>query len=177
MVAYSANSIIRNSFITGTYTGLCIYYPASFCGNAFFNNKIQNIYYGIRTEYARAYSLNNNEVSGCDTGIYVGTNRTDRMAIPMLQEIRRNYIKGSSTAAITVYNHSVPGAFQGPRIKTEYNRVKSSDDYAILSSVSTDLPFSYMSAYSDNTGSRISRFRNEGFISSGDILSDLNYVN
>lgn len=174
---YTGSGIVRNSFITGGYSNIVIYYPAAYSGSALFNNKLQNNILGIRAEYPRALSINYNEVAGCETGIYTGTIRTDRMSIIYPQEIRRNFVKGTSYAGFTVYNHNVPGAFAGPRVKIEYNKIKGSDDYGVSSVNSTDTPFSYLIAHSEHTGSRMSRYRNEGFISSGDTTSDLNYVN
>lgn len=99
------------------------------------------------------------------------------MVIPYLQEVKRNFVKGISYCGYSIYQHTTGGRNLGPRVKIEYNKVKGSDDYAIAASTTSDSPYIGMIAYSEHTGSRMSRYRNEGFVSQGDTISDLNYVN
>lgn len=174
---YSSSVILRNSFITGAYTAYWEGYShSSYSGSALFNNKILSVYMGTYISHPKIVVLNYNEVSSCDSGLNINTFRTDRMAIPFLSEIKSNYIKGTSYSGFTMNSESV-GPGRVARIKIENNKVRGMDDYPLGSPNTFDgWPFVSSNFMAEHTGARISRYRNEGFLSDGDISSGLSWV-
>lgn len=175
---YSSSVIIRNSFLSGMYTGYWEGYShSSYNGSAIFNTKIQNVYNAIYLEAPKIAFVNYNEVSNNDVSIYVGGFRTDRMAIPFLNEIRYNYLKGTSSAGFRLTDESI-GPRRTPRIKIENNKARGMDDYPMTSARTFDgSPFINSDFMSEHTGSRMTRYRNVGFLFESDISSDQSWAN
>lgn len=168
--------IVRNSFIAGMYTGIWSYYASSYTGNAAFNNKILGIVNGIYAEAPRAFAANYNEIALCDLGIYSGVMRFDRFCIPYWREVKRNFVKGTSNRGYSLYDEGVsPGRLN--KIKLHSNKARGMDDYSIIARTYTGNPWVEMNSMADHTGSRLSRYRNEGHVSSGDVSSALSYLN
>ena len=169
--------ILRNSFITGAYTGMYIYYPSSFSGSSVFNTKFVSHVLGIYAEAPRAFSINYNEFASHEYSVTINGQRTDRMAIPFLQELRFNYAKGTLHSGFRITAESV-GPRRGSRIKIENNKARGMDDFPLGGSNTFDAwPFVNSNFMSEHTGSRMSRYRNEGFLPDGDTSSDLSWSN
>jgi len=164
--------------MSGMYSGCWEgYIHSSYTGSAVFNTKIQNVYNGIYLEFPRVAFVNYNEVSNNDTSIYIGSFRTDRMVIPFSNEVRYNYLKGTSYAGFRITDESV-GPRRSARIKIENNKARGMDDYAVISSKTYDgSPFVNSDFMSEHTGSRMSRYRNGGFLAEGDTSSDQAWAN
>jgi len=157
------------------YTGYWHYYTASYLGNGLFNNKIQGCINGLYADGPRAFAYNYNEVATCDYGMHIGAMRVDRMVVPFFNEMSHNYIKGSSNRAFNLNSETV-----GPRrlhkVRIEYNKIRAMDDYAIVGNTFDGWPIEGLNSLAENTGSRLTRYRNEGFFSEGDTSSDLSAV-
>jgi len=175
---YSASVIIRNSFISGMYTAYWEGYShSSYSGTGIFNTKFLSTLYATYIEQPKVAFLNYNEIASCDYGIRVTTFRTDRMAVPFVNEVRFNLIKGTSHSGIYLNSETV-GPRRTARIKVENNKVRGMDDYALSGSNTFDaFPFVNSNFMAEHTGSRISRYRNEGFLPDGDTSSDLTWSN
>ena len=169
--------IIRNSLIMGMYSGYWHYYPTSYTGSALFNNKIFSNIYGIYGTLATsAFSANYNEVLYCDYGITLNSLRADRGVKPHFMEIKRNSIKATSNSAFSFADETV-GPMRIAKIKFENNKARGMDDYIINSRMFDGMSSVDMNAMADHTGSRLSRYRNEGYVISGDFSSALVYAN
>lgn len=175
---YSSSVIVRNSFLTGMYSGFFTAYDvSSYSGHGLFNNKLISVYNGIYLERPKCFSVNYNEVANANNAFTMYTMRTDRMAIPFPSEMRYNYAKGMANAGFLLASESV-GPRRASRIKIEGNKVRGIDDYPIGSSNTFDAwPHINSNFMSEHTGSRISRYRNEGFFTEGDTSSDLSWSN
>ena len=168
----AGHAIFRNSVVMGMYTGYWNYYATSHTGPAYFNNKILGTVLGFYSDGAKAFAFNYNEIAMCDSGLSHYTLRVDRQAIPFPQEIRFNSIKGSANAGIRLNSESV-GPRRVPRIWIEQNKIRGMDDCSILGQTFDGFAYIGSNFMSEHTGSRISRYRNEGHMNEGDTSSDL----
>lgn len=166
--------VVRNSYIASTFSGVSIYSQSSQAGSLICNNKFQGVINGIYTDGVKAFSFNYNEIATHSIGIYVAVIRTDRGTIPAPKEMRFNYCKGSSDCAFRVYDET-EGPRRSPRIKIEYNKARAMDDYAVVGQSFSASPYISSNFMAEHTGSRMSRYRNEGFIAEGDASSDLTW--
>lgn len=173
LYCYAGHSIWRNSVFVGMRS-VTMKYNTSYTGSAAFNNKLL----GVISTYIQdveLFTFNYNEIASCDTGVNIGNMRLDRNIIPFPNEIRRNFVKGSSYAAFLLYNESV-GARRVPRVKIEYNKIRAMDDYAFVGQAFGAWPIVATDMFSEHSGSRLTRYRNEGPMAQGDTSSDLSYV-
>ena len=172
----SSGLVVRNCYIASASSGIAIYNTSSYAGFGIFNNKIQGcltpIYAGSTI---RAAVINYNELATCDLGILMTSLRVDRGIIPSLREIRYNYIKGSSQYGINVSDETV-GPRRVPRIKIENNKIRAMDDYSFAGRNFSGSPYVNTNAMAEHTGSRLSRYRNEGHMAQGDTSSDLSWT-
>lgn len=173
---YPGAGIVRNSIIMSTYAGLVQYYVTSYNGCGFFNNKIIGAIRGIRVEYPRVHFSNYNEISMSDYAFQYTTIRTERNIIPFFNEVRRNYIKGTSYNAFNFFSENI-GKVRLPRIRIENNKIRGMDDYSVVGQLFNGSPYVSTDCVAEHTGVRLSRQRNEGHVSQGDATSDLNYQN
>ena len=169
---YSAHGIFRNNVVLGMYSGYWNLSAVSYTGAAWFNNKILNTILGIYSESQKAFAFNYNEIATCDSAISFYNGRVDRMVIPYFNEIRYNTIKGSSYAGIRLNAESV-GPRRLPRIKLGYNKIRGMDDYSLVGQTFSGFQYEGANFMAEHTGSRLSRYRNEGHFSEGDTSSDL----
>lgn len=173
--AQYANMIARNNVVMNMYSGYWLYYNSSYTGSGLFNNKILGTFNGFYADGQKALAVNYNEVATCDAGINSYTHRVDRMVIPFFNEIRHNLVKGTSNRGFSI-NAETVGPRRLPRMRLDYNKVRASDDYAISGQIFDGWPMEGFNALAEHTGSRLSRYRNEGFMSEGDTSSDLSAV-
>jgi hypothetical protein len=173
---FGANSgiwILRNStiVIVGAIYG---YITPSFSGCALFNNKIMSLY-RVYSDSLRSYAINYNEIATCDQGIQFVTARTDRSVIPSFNEIRYNSIKGTSNIGIFLNSETV-GTRRLWRVRIENNKFRGMDDHSNAGSTFDGWPYVSSNAMAEHTGSRLSRYRNEGHVLQGDTSSNLSAV-
>ena len=174
LLSYSAHMIARN----GVYMNMRSFnfrYNVSYTGNAAFNNKFLGVIH-FYCQDVENFAINYNEFAGGEYGVYLSSMRVDRMVSPHLSEIRRNFIRGTSYSGIGLYDETV-GPRRIPRIRIENNKIRGTDDYAWVGRVFGGSPIVEFDAFSEHTGSRLSRYRNEGFVGQGDTSSDLSYAN
>lgn len=172
---FSAGCIIRNSYIANSQTAIFVYYVGSFAGVGIFNNKINGCLYGLYSEGVRSYSINYNEISTADVGIRFGGMRTERGVLPAPNEVRYNYIKGTSNSGFNIYQETV-GPRRLQRIKIENNKLRGMDDYSVAGQTFSGNPYVNSNFMSDHMGSRMSRYRNEGHMAEADTSSDLSWT-
>jgi hypothetical protein len=169
---YTAHAIFRNSVVMGMYTGYWNYYSVSYTGTAYFNNKIFGTILGLYSDGAKAFAFNYNEIATTDSALSLFTARVDRLVIPYPNELRFNTMKGSSNSGIRLNSESV-GPRRAPRLWIEQNKVRGMDDYSVAGQTFDGWPYIGSNFMSDHTGSRLSRYRNEGHMTEGDTSSDL----
>ena len=171
--SYAGHTIWRNCVIMNMRS-FWWRYNTSWTGNAVFNTKILNVLSTYLYDN-ECFAFNFNEIATCDTGINVTNLRTSRLIVPRNNEIRRNLIKGTSYTAINMFEETV-GPRRIPRIKMEYNKIRATDDYTFVGRFFSGSPMVATDAAAEHTGSRLSRYRNEGPVAQGDTSSDLSYV-
>lgn len=171
---YACNCINRNNVVIGMYTGYYIYSTTSYTGNQYFNNKITQCINGLYTTNAKALAFNYNEIATCDSGILLFDNRVDRYVVPFFNQIRRNYIKGTANRGIGL-NTETFGPRRLPRVQFDYNKVRATDDYSINGQAFNGWYHLGSNFMAEHTGSRMSRYRNEGHFTEGDTSSDLSW--
>lgn len=171
--SYAGHMILRNSTVIG-HRSVWARYNASIVGSAFFNNKILGVY-STQIYDLECYFFNYNEIATCDTGLILSTMRTSRNVLANFNEIRRNLVKGTSNYGFGLYGETV-GPRRVPRTLMEYNKVRGSDDYAVVGQSFGGSPLYAFDCMADHTGSRVSRYRNEGTYGQGDTSSDLSYA-
>jgi len=171
----TAGFVVRNSFIAGSYSGVSGYIFSSFGGCGVFNNKFLGTLISFNTAYAKSFCINYNESATIDNGINVSGMRVDRGVIPGPREIIGNYIKGSSYAGMLLYNEVI-GPRRTARIKIENNKIRAMDDQSVVGNFFSGNPFIASDFMSEHTGSRLSRYRNEGHTAQGDTSSDLSWT-
>jgi hypothetical protein len=169
---YTGYAIFRNNVVIGMYSGYWNYPPVSYLGAAYFNNKILNNVYGIYSQSQKAFVFNYNEIASCDGAIVYFGGRVDRMVIPYSNEMSYNTIKGSSNYAINIDSETI-GPVRLPRLKLENNKIRSMDDYSLIGQTFSGFQYEGSNFMSEHTGSRLSRYRNEGHFSEGTTSSDL----
>ena len=168
---YNGHAVFRNNMIMCMYTGIWNYYAPSYSGAAIWNNKFLGVIYGYYSNGAKAFDFSYNEIATCDTGIYASAFRVNRMVIPRFSAIKRNTVKGTSYIGISVYPDQ-PGAISYSYIDIESNRVRATDDYS-HAGWAVSSPMKDADALAEHTGSRMSRYRNEGHLAVGDTSTDL----
>lgn len=178
IVNYPGVCILRNSVVMSNYTGvLSHYYNSSYIGSAIYNNKFIGNIKGIRAEYPRVLFINYNEVAMAgEYPIHIATVRTERNVQPWFNEVRRNSVKGTSYTGFYFANTESTGSNRAPRIKIEDNKVRGTDDYSVIGQL-YDNPYVNMNSIGEHPGCRLSRYRNEGHVGTGDTTSDLAFVN
>lgn len=165
--------IYRNSVVLGMYSGYHNYNAASYSGAAFFNNKIMGCLNGYYSELLKVFAFNYNEITTFDVGFSCYTTRLDRNIIPHFNEVKFNTLKGNSTYGFRLNNESF-GPVRSPRIQIESNKLRAMDDGTFYpSGVSDGWPHVNANYMSEHTGSRMSRYRNEGPVIQTDTSSDL----
>lgn len=172
---YQGHSIFRNSISIGMYSGYWNYSVASYTGAAYFNNKISGTIFGYYSDSTKVFAINYNEVATCDHGISCYTTRVDRMVIPHFNEIKFNSVKGTSGYGLRINAESV-GPKRAPRVVLESNKTRGMDDGALQGQTFDGWPHVGANFMSEHTGSRQSRYRNEGFVTEGDTSTDLSYI-
>ena len=171
----NGNVIHRNSHFI-SMRSVWAQYNASYSGSCYYNNKS----IGVLTHYMyymKHLNFNFNEISTCDSGYVLSSWRVQRSVVPFFSEFRRNYIKGTSNSAMVFSDSESVGPRRLPKMKIEYNRVRASDDYSVSARLASGWPIVAQDSLAEHTGSRVSRYRNEGHVSQGDTSSDLSYVN
>ena len=168
MIIYKTTNLLNGKF----YIGKDEKNNPKYLGSAIFNNKILNTYLGIYSEGGKAFACNYNEVAGCDYGISVYSNRTDRMVIPFYNEFKFNTIKGTSNAGIRINSETV-GPFRNSRLKISNNKIRAMDDYSLQGNTFNVFQHADSNFMSEHTGSRLSRYRNEGHFNETESSSDL----
>lgn len=171
---YYSNAIMRNSVIIGQNSGMYNYYTSSYSGIALFNNKYIGCYNGIYSEGCRVFFANYNEIACADTGLHLGSTSTEKNVYPCFNQIKYNYMKGLSWTGLNISLESY-GPIRMPLIKIENNKVRGGDDYSCANSLYTGIPSVNSNYMAEHTGSRLSRYRNEGHIYPATISSDLTY--
>ena len=167
-----APCVFRNNLFVGLYSGIWNYYSNSYAGgSAIWNNKFQGCIYGIYSDGPKAYDYSYNEISTCDIGIHFGTIRVARQVVPSFPKILRNQVKGTSNYGYRFYPDQ-PGPISGYHVEIEGNRVRATDDYSHTGWF-TSSPVKDADALAEHTGSRMSRYRNEGHFATGDTISDM----
>ena len=165
------HAVFRNNLVMCMYTGYWLYYASSYTGNAVWNNKILGCINGVYSDGSKAFDCSYNEIATCDHGIYFGSFRVNRMTIPRFSSVKRNTVKGTSTSGLRLYLDQ-PSSISYSYIDVEANRVRATDDYSYYGwAVSS--PVKDADSLAEHTGSRISRFRNEGHVAYGDTATDL----
>ncbi len=164
------NAIIRNSVIM-SMVEVTFNAAIAYMAYGFINNKVQFSNLNVRfIGIHRGLVVNYNELSGADTNLYMDfAIRTDYLIAPNLPEIRFNSMKGTSSQAMAIPIQSI-SASRGSRVRIENNKVRGMDDWVAVSR-SPAFPFVDMNAFSEHTGSRLSRYTNQGFISYNDVTN------
>lgn len=171
---YTSGIILRNSVVSGAYTGIYnAYDSSSYSGFAILNNKFFNHIHSFYFNRPENFVVNYNELASADYSV-LGSTRVDRMAVPFFNEIRFNYWKGSSYTSI-INGDETEGPRRMAKIRIEDNKVRAMDDYAIISQTFDGWPYVRSNFMAEHTGSRISRYRNEGYLNEGDTSSDLTW--
>lgn len=170
--SYAGHMILRNSVVIG-HRAVWTRYNASYAGTAYFNNKILGVLTGLYFYDLETFYANYNEIATTGDAMVLANMRVSRSVIPSFNQIRRNYLKGTSSSGMVLYNQTV-GPRRIPWIEIEYNKIRASDDYAMSGQWFT--PIIASDAMAEHTGSRVSRYRNEGAWSQGDTSSDLSYA-
>ena len=169
----AGHMILRNSVVVG-HRMVGHRYNSSYTGSAFFNNKIMSCL-NLYLHDVECFGCSYNEITAADTGIALNTIRRDSNIVPFSNEIRRNFIRGVSNTGLTSGSESV-GASRHPRVIIESNKMRGVDDYVFAGNMFSGSPILDNNAFAEHTGSRLSRYRNEGHISQGDVSSDMSYV-
>jgi hypothetical protein len=172
---YQAMSAIRNNFVGVAGTLSPGYYQT--LGALAMNNKITSSLRGIYSEGSRFFLINFNETSASDYGMLLTGIRNIRQGAPKFSEVKRNFTKGTTYGGIQTYLET-PGAIPFNYTIVSDNKVRGVDDYSFVAGMHQYSPAKNVNLFADHTGSRLSRYRNEGHMAAGDISteSSLQYV-
>jgi len=168
---YGGHAVFRNNLVMGMYTGFWQQSASSYTGAAYWNNKILGTIYGYYSDGSKAFDFSYNEIATCDTGMYFGTMRVNRMVVPRFAAVKRNVVKGTANTGFRLYPDQ-PASVSYSYIDMESNRVRATDDYSSQGWFVSS-PMKDFDALAEHTGSRMSRYRNEGHFQNGDTATDL----
>jgi hypothetical protein len=171
IINYQGSMVFRNNFASVLGAMMPAYYTSAFMGQLICNNKFQNANRPLHSEGGENFIINYNETSASDYGIFITALRHVRQSISQYSEIKRNYMKGTSNSGL--YSPiEVGGALPSTYVDISDNKIRAMDDLSHVSNYNTYSPIKNANSFAEHTGSRLSRYRNEGHFSMADVATE-----